>query len=146
MAESRHINVRLTLSTAEALDAYAAANGMTRTEAVERLLSDALRGAEKPSEADRAEGGTEANTGTDKAVLDILRRSNVDLRHTVSVLTAQVEADRQHITALLDQNAGLLMVTNQSQQLQAVEHSKALAETSGRMSWRLRLSRWIHGR
>lgn len=99
-----HVNARLEESVIEALDAYAEAHGMTRTAALERLVMDGIKASDEAAserrraaqEATEDEERVETHSDSLRAVIDVLRASNADLRAEVSRLWAQMgEKDRQ---------------------------------------------------
>lgn len=117
----RQLGIRLEAETIEALDGYAEANGISRTEAVERAVTT-LTGS----------GGQQAGEAPYpdlRAVCDVLRASNADLRAIVSTLTAQLaEKDKQ-----IEAAHGL---ADHAQRLHAAEVQKALpAEGQTRGGW-----------
>lgn len=123
----RPFTARLDAGTVEAVDAYAEAHGITRTEAAERLLSAALRATEGNQYQQSADVGapTKAQADGERAVVEVLRASNEDLRAEVSRLWAQMaEKDRQI------QDAHEL--ADQAHRLHAAEVSRALPESKGR--------------
>lgn len=121
----RPFTARLDAGTVEAVDAYAEAHGITRTEAAERLLSAALRATEGAPAAAEEVGGPSVQADGERAVVEVLRASNADLRAEVSRLWAQMaEKDRQI------QDAHEL--ADQAHRLHAAEVSRALPESKGR--------------
>lgn len=121
----QHISMRLESSTIEAVEAWASSHGTTRTAAIEALLLSGLdgpaEGREKPQEAAGGQGGTEAHADDLRAVCEVLRASNADLRAEVSRLWAQLsEKDAQIRSA---QN-----IADHAQQLHAAEVTRALPE------------------
>lgn len=137
-------SARVEASTLEALDAYAQAHGMTRTAALEALLEAALGGDHGAGEADR-EGG---QAGDLRAVCDVLRQSNADLRATVSTLTAQLaEKDGQIAQALTlaDHAQALQAAQAREKLLAAAEAVDVRQDGEERKGWRARLARWIGG-
>lgn len=112
----RQLGIRLEADTIAALDGYAEAHGISRTEAVERAVT-ALTGADgRQADETRA---------TDlRAVCDVLRASNADLRAEVARLWAQMgEKDRQIERAH--------ELADQSHRLHAAEVTRALPAEGG---------------
>lgn len=134
----QHISMRLESSTIEAVEAWASAHGTTRSAAIESLLLSGLdgpvEGREQPQEAAGGQGGTEAHADDLRAVCEVLRASNADLRAEVSRLWAQLsEKDAQIRSA---QN-----IADHAQQLHAAEVTRALpAEAGKHVSWWERLT------
>lgn len=122
----RHITIRINEDVADALDRRAGDDGASRSEVVERLLRASLCDAtEAPQEADSGQGGPSAHDDGERAVVEVLRASNADLRAEVSRLWAQMaEKDRQI------QEAHEL--ADQAHRLHAAEVSRALPESKGR--------------
>lgn len=146
---------------AEAVSAYADSHGMKPSAAACVILRAGLdamtmpteevsQASESASEAVSEENRPDAQQDDSRAVVELLRASNIDLRNHVSTLTKQLETTSGQLTAALEQNAGLLLVTGQAQALQAAEASRASEQTElatvSRLTWRERLARWIQGR
>ncbi len=112
----KQLSVRLDADVMERLDAYAEASGISRTEAVERAVSSLTEAAhEDAGEPERAE--THAEDA--RAVCEVLRASNADLRAEVSRLWSQLaEKDRQIAAAQ--------GIADHAQQLHAAEVTRAL--------------------
>lgn len=92
--------MRLPGALVDALDRYAADRGMTRTAAVEHIITDALRTSEDPTEGTERAGGTKAHNDELRAVVEVLRASNAGLREQVSHLYDQIRVkDKQIATA-----------------------------------------------
>lgn len=125
MAKIR-VNMRLEADVVEALDAYAVGRGISKTEALDQLLRASLCDAtEAPQEADSGQGEPSDHDDGERAVVEVLRASNADLRAEVSHLWAQMaEKDKQI------QNAHEL--ADQAHRLHAAEVSRALPESKGR--------------
>lgn len=110
--ESRKpVNMRLPGPLVEALDRYAADRGMTRTSAVEAIVTDAIQAAEKPAEATEQAGGTNVPGVDYKAIVEVLKESNADMRRHASELYAQLASKDRQIDALQ-------VIVNQSQQIE----------------------------
>lgn len=122
-----HVNARIDDNVLEALDAWAKDHGMTRTAAVERLVMDGIRAnvdppSVGPEQRQRVDEGTErAETHPEdlRAVIDVLRASNADLRAEVSRLWSQLATKDEQIRAA--QN-----LADHAQQLHAAEVTRAL--------------------
>lgn len=146
----RHVSVRLEDSTIEAVDAWAKARGMTRTAALESIVMTGLGGASGTPvdsvDATETNHDTAGAAGDLRAVCDVLRASNADLRAEVSRLWSQLgEKDRQIASAheLADHAQALQAAQAQAKLLGAAD--VAQGGTSG-TGWRGRLARWIGGR
>ena len=127
-----HVNARLEASTIEALDEYAVARGVTRTAALEELITKGLQDGEPAPEG-----------VNQREIIDLLRTSNADLREEVSRLWAQVgEKDRQ-ISEKDKQIAAAQELTDQAHHLHAADLTmgKALPEPRGVIG---RITQWIH--
>lgn len=145
----RHVSVRLEESTIEAVDAWAEAHGMTRTAALESIVMAGLGGASGTPvdavDATEARDGTEVPAGDMRAVCDVLRASNADLRAEVSRLWSQLgEKDRQIASAheLADHAQALQAAQAQTKLLGAADVAQGGTRGTG---WRGRLARWIAG-
>lgn len=152
----RHITARISEETAAALDRWAEAHGTGRSEAIERLLVAGMGTSEGAAGGHRSDGGSvtdqtptagdagpsggsqeatgghargEVDTDGLRAIIDVLRASNADLRATVSTLTAQLDVKDRQIEAA----HGL---ADHAQKLHAAEVQKALpAEGQARGGW-----------
>lgn len=152
----RHITARIAEETAAALDRWADGHGISKSEAIERLLVAGMATPETDTGGHRSDGsnvmdqtpteddagpsvGPQEATGghargevdTDglRAIIDVLRASNADLRATVSTLTAQLDVKDRQIEAA----HGL---ADHAQKLHAAEVQKALpAEGQTRGGW-----------
>jgi len=152
----RHITARISEETAAALDSWAEAHGTGRSEAIERLLVAGMSTPEGAAGGHRSDGGSvtgqrstaedagpsvgsqeatgghargEVDTDGLRAIIDVLRSSNADLRATVSTLTAQLDVKDRQIEAA----HGL---ADHAQKLHAAEVQKALpAEGQTRGGW-----------
>lgn len=117
--------MRLPESLLAEVDAYADDNGVTRTAAVETLVGMGLEAAED------ATGGPQHNQTPDvpqpdyRAVLEVLRESNADLRRHASQLYAQLDAKDKQI-------GNLQTIVNQSQQLEMGRLAAAASEGTSR--------------
>lgn len=110
--ESRKpVNMRLPGALVDALDRYAADHGLTRTGAVEHIITGAIQAAERPTEATEQAGGTNVPGVDYRAVLEVLRESNADLRRHTSELYAQLATKDRQIESLQ-------VIVNQSQQIE----------------------------
>lgn len=124
----KQLGIRLETGTIAALDGYAEAHGISRTEAVERAV-EALTGAQGPQ--------VEKAPGTDmRAVCDVLRESNADLRKTVSTLTAQLAVKDEQIRQAHD-------LADHSQRLHMAEVQRSLP--APRLTMREKLRRMMNG-
>lgn len=112
----KQVGIRLEADTITALDSYAEAHGINRTEAIERAVA-ALTGTE-------GQQGTETQATDLRAVCDVLRASNADLRAEVARLWAQMgEKDRQIERAH--------ELAEQSHRLHAAEVTRSLPPEGG---------------
>ena len=134
------VSIRLEAESVEALDAYASAHDLSRAEAVEVAIQsldhdDASAANQKPTEAAEGQERPETHTDEHRAVVEVLRASNADLRAEVSRLWSQIaEKDEQIRTAneLLDQ----------SHRMHAAEITRSLPPAGERPSfWS-----WLTGR
>lgn len=121
-----HINTRLEASTLEAVEAYAQAHGMTRTAALESLIMAGLEaggptgGADQRATEAAQEADREEVPPTDlRAVCDVLRASNADLRAEVSRLWAQLATKDEQLHAAHD-------LADQAHRLHAAEVTRTL--------------------
>lgn len=115
----KQLSVRLDADVMERLDAYAEASGISRTEAVERAVSSLTEAAQEPQEAAGGAERAETHAGDLRAVCEVLRASNADLRAEVSRLWSQLaEKDRQIAAAQ--------GIADHAQQLHAAEVTRAL--------------------
>lgn len=105
------VNMRLPEELIGRVDDYAAGNGMSRTSAAESLIRTGLEAAEKPATASANASNTDDAQSGYKAVIDVLRESNTDLRKHASQLYAQLGAKDEQIR-------NLQTIVNQSQQLE----------------------------
>lgn len=152
----RHITARIAEETAAALDRWADGHGISKSEAIERLLVAGMSTPEGAAGGHRSDGGSvtdqtptagdagpsggsqeatgghargEVDTDGLRAIIDVLRASNADLRATVSTLTAQLDVKDRQIEAA----HGL---ADHAQKLHAAEVQKALpAEGQARGGW-----------
>jgi len=122
MAAKKHLTLRIDEEVVRNLDAWAEAHGTSRTAAIERLVMDGIAASEKtPGEAtetaqEAPEDPERVETHSEdlRAVCDLLRASNSDLRQEVSRLWAQLATkDAQLETAqkTLDQEQRLHAIT-----------------------------------
>lgn len=125
--------MRLPESLLAEVDAYADDNGVTRTSAVETLVRMGLEAAEDPTEGTERKPAPDAPQPDLRAVLEVLRESNADLRRHASQLYAQLDAKDKQI-------ASLQTIVNQSQQLEMGRLAAATSEGTGR-SLRSRIRR-----
>lgn len=93
------------------VERYAGRENITRTSAVERLVTIGLEAVEKPEAEAVNARATDEPQAEHKAVLDVLRESNADLRKHASQLYAQLGAKDEQIRTLQ-------LIVNQSQQLE----------------------------
>ena len=143
-----HKGYRLDEALVERLDAWAEAHGMTQAEAVRSLLARAMDedGAEREEDTTQAADDLQAEAWREQRAM--LGEHILDLRQTVSTLTAQVaEKDRQ-IARLQD-------IAEHEQVLQAAHVGRAIsgdvahdvsqeeAQPRGLWAW---LARKIEGR
>lgn len=135
MATRKHVTIRIDGEVLDALDAWANSRGMTRTAALERLVmdgmsattegtSDATETGEKAPESQERE---ETHTDELRAVIDVLRASNADLRAEVSRLWSQLATKDEQINSL----TGL---ADHAQKLHAAEVTRALPAEGRRPS------------
>ena len=106
----RTISIRLDGEIVEALDAWAEEHGTSRTDAI----TTAITALTEAQEAAEGNGRAETHDSDPKAVLEVLRASNSDLRQEVSRLWAQLATkDAQLETAqkTLDQEQRLHAIT-----------------------------------
>lgn len=129
----RPVNLRLPGALVDALDRYAADHGMTRTAAVESIITDALRTSEDPTEGTERKPAPDVHQPDYRAVLEVLRQSNSDLRRHTSEIYAQLAAKDRQIESLQ-------VVISQSQQLEMGRLAAATSEGTGR-SLRSRIRR-----
>lgn len=127
------VNMRLPESLLSEVDAYADDNGITRTSAVENLVRMGLEAAEDATEGTQHKPASDVPHHDYKAVLEVLRESNSDLRRHASQLYAQLDAKDKQI-------ASLQTIVNQSQQLEMGRLAAATSEGTGR-SLRSRIRR-----
>lgn len=130
MATKKHVTIRVDSEVLEALDAWAEVHGMTRTAALERLVMDGMNvsnegpsedaetGGKAPEDAERVKTHTEDL----RAVCEVLRSSNADLRAEVSRLWSQLATKDEQIRTA----QGL---ADHAQQLHAAEVTRALPAT-----------------
>ena len=130
-----HKTLRLEAELAAAVDAYAEAHGMRAGAAFESLLRAGLDAAEngtrepsEPREAtqEAAEDSNRPETRVDelRAVCEVLRASNADLRLTVSTLTAQLAVKDEQIQTAHE-------LVDQAHKLQAAQIQRALPAEGG---------------
>lgn len=147
-----HKTIRLEEEQLSRVTEWGEANGAKNsTEAIvmllERALSgDAVRPDQTPTEAASGDSGTEHAGADYRAVIDVLRASNADLRATVSTLTAQLVTKDEQIRHAHE-------LTDQAQRLHMAEVARALPaegesseSSTGRSTLRERLSRIFGGR
>ena len=137
MASKKHVTLRLDEDVLVRLDTYAEGHGISRTEAVERALVSLFEGTsegretvEKPLEDEaRTEGSADL-----RAVCDVLRASNADLRAEVSRLWSQLATKDEQIRTAQS-------LADHAQQLHAAEVTRALpAEVEETKTLRQRLA------
>lgn len=160
----KQLSIRLETTTLDRIAAFSEGAGITRGAAIEALLIEALEASDKavqdPVSSDNAndgqipiDGDSGPNTAPHgptrapdeaRAVIEVLRESNADLRATVSTLTAQLATKDEQIRAAHD-------IANHAQTLHAMDTQRLLgdggevAATEG-MTWRKRLGFWIAGK
>lgn len=118
----RNVNIRLRDETIEAVEAWAEDHELTRTGAIEDLITKGLQ--------------PERSTNATNELTDVLRQSNADLRATVATLTMQLaEKDRQIAKAH--------ELADQAHRMHAALIVKALPERTG--LWN-RITSWVHPR
>lgn len=118
-----HKSYRIEAGTVADVEAYARDVGISNSEAVERLIRAGLDAGSGPTEAPH--GGDDA-PGTDlRAVCDVLRQSNADLRQTVSTLVAQLAVKDEQIQRAHD-------LADHSQRLHMAEVQRALPPEGGK--------------
>ena len=114
-----HKSYRIEADTVADVEAYARDEGVSNSEAVERLLRAGLgAGCEAPAQAPAAQGADL------QAVCDVLRQSNADLRQTVSTLVAQLAVKDEQIRQAHE-------LADHSQRLHMAEVAKALPPEGG---------------
>lgn len=124
----RVLSLRLDDELVAAIDEYAAERGMSRTGAVEALVTGAM----SDDGGDRAEDSG-APDGELLAALEVLRESNVTLRETVASLTARL--------------TDAMQIADHAQQLHALAEKKLLPpDESERLTMGERWRRWWSGR
>lgn len=114
-----HISARLDDGILEALDAFAAREGITRTQAVERAVMALVQGPERAQEGAQEAHGADVPPADLRAVCEVLRASNADLRAEVSRLWAQVGEKDQQIQRAQE-------LADHAQKLHAAEVQRAL--------------------
>lgn len=130
-----HKTFRLDADIMAEVESWAEAHGMRQGEAVERLLADGLRyqqdrqeepprASERPQEATGDGGQAETHNDDLRAVCELLRASNADLRAEVSRLWAQLATKDEQITRAHE-------LADQSQRLHAAEVARALPPEGG---------------
>lgn len=163
----KQISIRLEATTLDRIASFSEGAGITRGAAIEALLIEALEASDKATQAPESpDNGNYEQAPTDggsgpytaphgptqapdeaRAVIDVLRESNADLRATVSTLTAQLAVKDGQIRAAHD-------IADHAQALHAMETQRLLgdgggeisADTAEGMTWRQRLGFWIAGR
>lgn len=119
----KQLSVRLDAAVMERLDSYAEGSGISRTEAVERaiasLVENPSEGREGPPVADGGEERTETHPEDLRAVCEVLRASNADLRAEVSRLWSQLATKDEQIRTAQS-------LADHAQQLHAAEVTRAL--------------------
>lgn len=123
MASKKHVTLRLDEGVLLRLDSYAEGNGISRTEAIERAIASLVEspseGREGPNKAAEEEERTETRSADLRAVCEVLRASNADLRAEVSRLWAQLATKDEQIQAAQS-------LADHAQQLHAAEVTRAL--------------------
>jgi len=127
MATRKHVTIRIDGEVLDALDAWAKGRGMTRTAALERLVMDGMSatsegasdGGETGGKAPEDEERVETHSDELRAVIDVLRASNADLRAEVSRLWSQLATKDEQIRAAQS-------LADHAQQLHAAEVTRAL--------------------
>jgi len=117
-----HRTIRLEADVSEAADAWAAECGLSKSEAIERLIRAGLDAAgpkDHSAQTDGTTGSTEGEAARLRAIVDLLTEHNRDLRQTVSTLTAQLAVKDGQIARAHD-------LADHAQQLHAAEVTKAL--------------------
>lgn len=127
-----HKTYRIEAGIVEAVESYARGAGISNGEAVERLLSAGLSAGGDSAGADQraTEAAQDAGRGevppTDlRAVCDVLRASNADLRAEVSRLWAQLATKDEQIHAAHD-------LADQAHRLHAAEVTRTLPAGKGK--------------
>lgn len=127
MATKKHVTLRIDGEVLDALDAWAEGHGMTRTAALERLVTDGM-GASSEDAPEARETGERAAEGEERtetrpedlrAVCEVLRASNADLRAEVSRLWSQLATKDEQIRTAQS-------LADHAQQLHAAEVTRAL--------------------
>ena len=126
-----HVNMRLDAEVLEALGKYAQGEGISRTEAVERLLRAGMAhdGPTVEKGEDSADSGTTEHL---QAIVDVLKDSNKDLRATLTAQLAVKDAQIARAHDLADHAQALHL---QAAQAALPEHRPSLWE---RMTGRAR--------
>ena len=123
MASKTHVTLRLDEGVLVRLDSYAEGSGISRTEAIERAIASLVEspseGREGPNKAPDEESRSETHHEDLRAVCEVLRASNADLRAEVSRLWAQLATKDEQIQAAQS-------LANHAQQLHAAEVTRAL--------------------
>lgn len=141
----RQISIRVSADVLERVEAYASDAGVTRAAAIERLLVAGLERdllvTERDTDCDTRDTGRDQSvTDNSGELLAVLRESNVDLRMTVSTLTAQLAVKDEQI-------ASLTGLADHAQRLHAMSETKALAPAEAdRLTFGERWRRWWSGR
>lgn len=159
----KQLSIRLEVDTLERITAFSEGAGLTRGAAIEALLIEALKASDEATQAHTSpDKGNREQTPTDggsgpytaphgptqapdeaRAVIDVLRESNADLRATVSTLTAQLAVKDEQIRAAHD-------LAGHAQTLHAMDTQRLIGDggeivAAEGMTWRQKLGRWIAG-
>lgn len=127
MATKKHVTIRIDSDVLSTLDAWAKGHGVSRTAALERLVVDGIgtdkedppEGPERPTEGRQDGERAETHTEDLRAVCEVLRASNADLRADVSRLWSQLATKDEQIRTLTG-------IADHAQQLHAAEVTRAL--------------------
>lgn len=113
----QHLSARLDAATVEALDAWARARGLSRTEAVEQLIEAGM--------ADHAHGD-DVDQGDHGGEVELLRAWLEDARAQVAKKDEQID----RLTAALG-NAQALQAAAEARALKAADEAAGAAESDG---------------
>lgn len=127
------ITVRLEAERVGVLDSWAEAHDMTRTEAVDAAIKSLTEADQDAPEGADGAGRAETHADDLRAVCEVLRGSNADLRAEVSRLWAQLTEKDAQIRSLTG-------IADHAQQLHAAEVTRALPSEGEGRTWRQKLA------